>query len=212
MNRSDLSEVPADDVLAQQLKEDVWSAVSNGLTVDLSSLAPAGRPDLLPFLQRVVRRAKIHQRSRSRLTQVQLGDRLRGFVVERRLGTGGMGEVFLVRRESDGQRFALKRTRTGAGVHLGGIELALTREQQFFRELLTWIGLPRHPNLVACCFFRSLGLELAIFSEYVPGGSLCRTVAQSLEQVLGFVSEEQLTSKYFAGEAAEQLQQRCDRS
>lgn len=176
MNRSELPDVPADDLLAQQLKDDVWSAVSNGLAVDLAALVPADRPDLLPFLQRVMRRAKMCRRSPSHATQFQLGDRLRGFVVERRLGTGGMGEVYLVRRESDGQRFALKRTRTGAGVHLGGIELALTREQQFFQELLTWIGLPRHPNLVACCFFRSLGMELAIFSEYVPGGSLWEAV------------------------------------
>jgi serine/threonine protein kinase len=176
MNRWDLPDVPADDLLAQQLKDAVWSAASNGLAVDLSALVPAGRPDLLPFLQRVMRRAKMCRRKPSHVTQFQLGDRLRGFVVERRLGTGGMGEVYLVRRESDGQRFALKRTRTGAGVHLGGIELALTREQQFFQELLTWIGLPRHPNLVACCFFRSLGMELAIFSEYVPGGSLWEAV------------------------------------
>ena len=64
---------------------------------------------------------------------------------------------------------------------LGGIELQLSREQPFFRELLTWIGLPRHPNLAACCFFRRLGQELAIFSEYVPGGSLWEVLANDGE-------------------------------
>ena len=43
-------------------------------------------------------------------------------------------------------------------------------------------------------------------------GSNCRAAAQSLEQMLGSVAEEQLTSEYFAGGVSEQLQQRCDPS
>jgi serine/threonine protein kinase len=106
-----------------------------------------------------------------------LGD----FEVEGMLGEGGMGAVFLVRSKSGGQRFAVK---TILANKLG--EPASRRA--FLDELQTWIDLPAHPHLVACRFFRTVGNEIAIFAEYVEGGSLADWIGQRkltrLEQIL----------------------------
>ena len=84
------------------------------------------------------------------------------FVVERTLGEGGMGKVYLVRSRSTGSEFAVKRSK--------GLKDADRRN--FLAELQTWIDLPEHANLVPCRFFRTSGDALLIFAEYVEGGSL----------------------------------------
>jgi serine/threonine protein kinase len=90
------------------------------------------------------------------------------YTVERHLGTGGMGHVVLARSQSTGQVVAIKRARPdspGARARLLG-------------ELPTWIGLPDFPHLVKCRFFRTIGADVAIFAEYVEGGSLAEWIAQ----------------------------------
>jgi tetratricopeptide (TPR) repeat protein len=84
------------------------------------------------------------------------------FVVERTLGEGGMGKVYLVRSRSTGSRFAVKRAKV----------LSEASRRSFLAELQTWIDLPEHANLVPCRFFRTVGDEILIFAEYVEGGSL----------------------------------------
>ncbi|MCC6741645.1 MAG: protein kinase [Planctomycetia bacterium] len=78
------------------------------------------------------------------------------------LGEGGLGRVFLLQDIDSGQSFAVKRV------------LAPSAEARsaLLRELQTWMNLPPHPNLVACRFVRSIGNEVTIFAEYVPGGTL----------------------------------------
>ena len=88
------------------------------------------------------------------------------FVIESRLGEGGMGTVWLVRSRSGGQRFAVKKT------HLRDE----ASQRNFLTELQTWIALPEHPHLAACRFFRTIGDEVAIFAEYVDGGSLADAI------------------------------------
>ncbi len=82
-----------------------------------------------------------------------------------RLGSGGMGTVYLLSSLAGGERYAVKRVRP-----------ELIHEQQirriFMRELLTWSALPEHPHLTSFRFFRTLGGEVLIFAEYVDGGSL----------------------------------------
>jgi serine/threonine protein kinase len=90
--------------------------------------------------------------------QTLLGD----FVVERVLGEGGMGKVYLVKSQTTDMRFAVKRTK---GLSEGD-------RRNFLAELQTWIDLPEHANLVPCRFFRTVGDEVLIFAEYVEGGSL----------------------------------------
>jgi tetratricopeptide (TPR) repeat protein len=89
------------------------------------------------------------------------------FVVERMLGEGGMGKVYLLRSKSTGSQFAVKRAKG----------LDADQRKRFLAELQTWIDLPEHANLVPCRFFRTLGDEVLIFAEYVEGGSLQEWIA-----------------------------------
>lgn len=84
------------------------------------------------------------------------------FVVERVLGEGGMGKVYLLKSKTTGMQFAVKRAKG-----LGDAD-----RRNFLAELQTWIDLPEHPNLVPCRFFRTVGDEVLIFAEFVEGGCL----------------------------------------
>jgi len=91
---------------------------------------------------------------------------LNEYLIEGILGEGGMGTVYLVaRRSSDNQRFAVKTLLTSA---LEDEE----RNRLFMRELRTWMELPEHPHTTVCCFFRTIEDRLAIFAEYIDGGTL----------------------------------------
>lgn len=100
------------------------------------------------------------------------------YMIEKELGRGGMGRVWLVRSQSTGRKFAVKQ--------------ALIRDEKhrkaFLGELQTWIDLPEHPNIVPCRFFRTVGDEVVIFADYIEGGSLAEWIAKgkltSLEQIL----------------------------
>ncbi|MBN1552637.1 serine/threonine protein kinase [bacterium] len=104
------------------------------------------------------------------------------YIVRDILGQGGMGTVYLVELlSSKGDFFAVKTL----------LHSALDNPKKrrlFLRELRTWIDLPLHPNLAACRFCRTIDDRLAIFSEFVPGGSLRRWIQtsriSSMEQIL----------------------------
>jgi serine/threonine protein kinase len=89
------------------------------------------------------------------------------FSVERHLGTGGLGRVDLVRNRHSGRRYAVKRIRLNDPAARG----------RFLAEAQRWIALPPHDNIVGCHFLRSAGEELAVFSEYITGGSLADRIA-----------------------------------
>ena len=95
------------------------------------------------------------------------------YKVEKILGRGGMGIVYLVRKTQDDEPFAVKT------LHKHKLQ-KFERKRMFLQELRTWIDLPVHPNLVECCFFRTIGDRMAIFSEYVPGESLNQMIQTDL--------------------------------
>jgi tetratricopeptide (TPR) repeat protein len=80
-----------------------------------------------------------------------------------------MGEVLLVQHLASGEYFAVKHCHVGSDHG---------RKVAFLAELWTWIELPRHPHLVAGRFFRTVGDEIAIFAEFVEGGSLADIFAK----------------------------------
>ena len=100
------------------------------------------------------------------------------YLIEKELGQGGMGRVWLVKSNSTGRRFAVKQTK---------LKDEKSRKA-FLAELQTWIDLPEHPNIVPCRFFRTVGDEVVIFTDYIEGGSLADWIAQgklaTLEQIL----------------------------
>lgn len=97
------------------------------------------------------------------------------YKVMRLLGKGGMGDVYLIQREFDGALFALKTISEK-------VALNTTARINFLRELSTWIGLPEHPNIVSCRYFRTIGQKLALFSEYVDGLSLAEWLQEDSER------------------------------
>ena len=92
---------------------------------------------------------------------------LEEFRVERHLGAGSFGQVSLVENRRSGERYAVKRLVIRDPV----------AQNRFLLEAQRWINLPRHPNIVTCYFVRTVGEEIAIFSEYVSGGSLADWIA-----------------------------------
>ncbi|MGW3253485.1 protein kinase domain-containing protein [Streptomyces fungicidicus] len=89
------------------------------------------------------------------------------FVVERVLGQGGFGAVVLAVSRRTGDRYAVKRVHRDDPVEQG----------RFLTEAQRWIGLPPHPHITPCHFTRTVGSQLAVFSEYVAGGSLADWIA-----------------------------------
>ncbi|MBN2054545.1 serine/threonine protein kinase [bacterium] len=87
------------------------------------------------------------------------------YVIERFIGTGGTGSLFLVRRRADETPLAVKTLRTSL---LCDDEVS----RSFLRELRMWIDLPEHPNLLSAFFFKTIEDRLAIFCEYADEGSL----------------------------------------
>ena len=100
------------------------------------------------------------------------------YVVESKLGEGGMGVVYLVRNTTTGVAYAVKRSK---------LTDARARDS-FLAELQTWIDLPPHPHIVTCRFFRTQDQDITIFSDYCEGGSLSAWIAggklRTLTQIL----------------------------
>ena len=84
------------------------------------------------------------------------------FLVERPLGAGGFGRVELVQSRHSGKQYAVKRVLVND----------LRAQGMFLAETQRWMGLPSHDHIVACHFVRTVDQELAVFTEFVPGGSL----------------------------------------
>jgi len=84
------------------------------------------------------------------------------YIIEKGLGEGGMGKVYLVSSQITGARFAVKCAKIVKDFD----------RKNFITELQAWIGLHEHPNLTACNFFRVIGAEVLIFAEYIDGGNL----------------------------------------
>ena len=108
------------------------------------------------------------------------GQKLLGeYLIEKEIGqSGGMGRVWLVKSNSTGRRFAVKQTKLKDD----------NSRKAFLAELQTWIDLPEHPDIVPCRFFRTVGDEIVIFTDYIEGGSLADWISNrkltTLEQIL----------------------------
>ncbi|WP_438010845.1 protein kinase [Sorangium sp. So ce321] len=90
------------------------------------------------------------------------------FVVERLLGRGGMGEVYLVESLLTRERYAVKRARVSG----------TAQRRRFLGELRSWIDLPSHPNLMQLRFARTISEEMLLFTDHADGGSLADWIRQ----------------------------------
>ena len=102
------------------------------------------------------------------------GERFRGYQVERLLGRGGLGAVYLVRHELLDTLFALKVLYPDVAVNRPEYVKRFLREAKLATRV-------RHPNLVAvhdCGIDETKGLYYLVM-DYVSGGDLRGTIAFS---------------------------------
>ncbi len=90
--------------------------------------------------------------------------------IERILGQGGIGTVYLVECR------ALKSVRLAVKTLRKSLLADPEKKRLFIRELRTWIALPDYPHLTTCHFFRTIDNRIAIFNEFVNGGSLADSI------------------------------------
>jgi serine/threonine protein kinase len=96
---------------------------------------------------------------------------LNDYTIRKKLGEGGMGIVYLAEKKISSERlqFAVKT------VHPEWLFRSNSR-QFLIKEIRTWMAIPPHPHIVTCLFFRSIENHMAIFSEYISGGSLAEWI------------------------------------
>ncbi len=99
--------------------------------------------------------------------------RIGPYRVEKRLGRGGMGEVFLASDERLGRRVAIKRIRPGP--QLDRLSERLRREARVAARL-------SNPSIVHVYDLVEDGSGLAIVMEYVEGPTLARLMADGLPE------------------------------
>lgn len=90
--------------------------------------------------------------------------RFPGYEIGEMLGEGGMGAVYLARRERDGDKVAIK-------VMLAKVAVDEDSRAQFKREIDVTQSL-RHPNIVDLFEHGSAGAGFYFAMEYCPGGSV----------------------------------------
>ncbi len=110
---------------------------------------------------------------------------LNQYIITDILGQGGMGVAYLVERLTAG------RTRYAVKTLLAAQLPDPKSRKSFLRELRIWLDLPDHPNITGCRFFRTVENRMAVFADYVDGGSLLKWIrdgkSESLETILDIV-------------------------
>ena len=104
------------------------------------------------------------------------GERFRGYVVERLLGKGGLGAVYLVRHEMLDTLFALKVLYPDVAQENDSYVKRFVREAKIATRI-------RHPNLVAvhdCGLDETRGLYYLVM-DYVSGGDLRQRFREAAE-------------------------------
>lgn len=99
------------------------------------------------------------------------------YKVERLIGRGGLGTVYLVVHRGTGHRYAAKRVPVDFGDET-------ERKQSVLDELRYFQTLSPHPQLVSLHFFREFPGELVLFLEYLPGGSLADALTDGRTKTL----------------------------
>jgi len=110
---------------------------------------------------------------------------LRGkYTVVRRLGCGGMGEVYLVRRNRDGRELAAKRVRDpddgGVFDPLKYLDGQRQRQAAMLEEIMQSMELPEGPHVLRCQFMDVIDGGLVLFTEHARHGSVADCLVRGL--------------------------------
>lgn len=96
--------------------------------------------------------------------------RFENWIIEKRIGRGGMGDVYLARRKSDGEKQALKLVVSDTDVD-DDIQRRFLREIDVLKDL-------KHPNIVRLYESGRRGATFYFFMEYCRYGTLTHLVKQ----------------------------------
>jgi serine/threonine-protein kinase len=107
------------------------------------------------------------------LKQPAESDHIGAYRIEKRLGRGGMGEVFLAHDERLGRRVAVKRIRQGA---------EFSRQRERFRREARAAARLSHPAVVQVYDLVEESAGVAIVMEYVEGRTLAELTAEGLPE------------------------------
>ena len=130
-------------------------------------------PECQEFLQRRVREGLETPAPRAaELPEPGTVPQIAGFTVERELGRGGMGVVYLARRETPRRQVALK-------LLPGGRRAGPRERRQWLREAEA-VASVRHPNVVSLHEAGEADDCFLLVLEYVPGGTLADRLAGPL--------------------------------
>ncbi len=102
--------------------------------------------------------------------------RIPGYRIEKMIGLGGMGEVYLARRESDGLPVAVK-------IMPARVSVEKNPRESFLREIEVTKGL-HHSNIVKLYDHGCLGDRFYFVMEYCPGGCV-QSLLEKRKKALG---------------------------
>jgi eukaryotic-like serine/threonine-protein kinase len=147
-------------------------------------VAPGSRPGAVPGSNQVLTRAQ-NSDDRNRLTSelpplgLGAGDPVPGlssWILERQLGCGGFGEVWLVKHEWNEERRAAKFF-----THPDARHRLVTHEKKVLVRVMRYAG--GHPNIVPLIECNLEADAPWLMYEYVPGGTLADSVREWLPRV-----------------------------
>jgi serine/threonine protein kinase len=154
------------EALLDELFDQALSACERGEDLELEPLL-AGRPDLRDRAEEAVRLAReVAVNTPRKALPVR---EVAGYELEREIGAGAMGTVFLARQRSlGGRRVALKVLPPSLGLSAGGRE-------RFLSEARALAKLD-HPGVVGVHDVIESDGIVAYAMEWIPGGSLARLI------------------------------------
>jgi pSer/pThr/pTyr-binding forkhead associated (FHA) protein len=143
-----------------------------GVTVEHAKVRPDKSAQVREELARLIFEVNAPKEKKAeRFIEQQVG----GYIVEKELGRGGFGAVYLARRTKDNLRIALK-------VMLSQVAVDKNNLEQFLREIRNISSL-RHPNIVEIFDFGSTEGIFYFAMEWCEYGGVDRLMAQHKGEV-----------------------------
>lgn len=133
---------------------------------------PFTRDDVLDAVQARIRRVKAMEKSAPMAVESTGPVQVKGYRIIRRIGGGGMSEVFLAERESDGQELALKLLDT-RNSHHGSLLDRFIQECELLEQI-------HHPNVARVFGHGFTDTHAFITMEYFSHGDVSARMARGI--------------------------------
>jgi eukaryotic-like serine/threonine-protein kinase len=164
---------PSQEALARIGTDDCSGSCPPGVATHIENC-----PECREFLKRRIRVGLESVTSRAaELPELDVVPRIEGFTIERELGRGSRGVVYLAHRDAPRRQVALK-------ILPGGRRAGPRERRQWLCEAEA-ASLVRHPNVVALYEVAEADEWFLIVLEYIPGGTLAERLSEPLDPRIG---------------------------